>query len=910
MRRHAPGVWHSGRRAGRSRPPSPQRPNRAPAGGIGRSRSGPARPRLHAQEARVRQARPTLSCVRTTAELRDGFQRFFEERGHLRVASHSLIPRAEDRSTLLTTAGMQPQMPYFLGREQPPALLTTSAQKCFRTPDIDEVGLDGSHLTFFEMLGNFSFGQYFKEGAIDLAAEFVRARLGLDWNRIWISVFAGDPELGLPPDEVAIAHWLEVGMPRERIVPLPGSENFWSVGGPGPCGPDSELYWDWGAEHGCGEPDCQPGCARCERFLEFWNLVFMEFELHPDGSTTPLPSQNIDTGMGLERTAAILQEVRSVYETDGYQAIMAWIASASGVAYGDSPEATKAHRVLADHGRGMTFLVGDGVVPSNEGRGYVLRRVIRRAVLQGHRIGMSSPFLPGLAGAVIEQMRAAYPELAEHAEQISSTLSIEEARFNETIERGMKLFDGLAGSAAVSGEDAFTLATTYGFPIELTVELAEERGQPVDVDEYRRLMGAHREISRAGGEKSDLQRAADFSASAGFATEFVGYAKTDVLTELAAVEELGHGLFLAKLRESPFYPDGGGQVTDAGELIHEASGAVAALRAAYRFGDDQVLLFEGGGFAAGDRVRGSVDWSVRFPTAANHTATHLLHAALREVLGDHVKQAGSAVRPDKLRFDFSHPGPLSAEERERVEWLVNRQIFAAIPVRTFVTPIDEARRLGAMMLFGEKYGSEVRVVEIDGFSRELCGGTHVRSTAEIGPFVILTENSVGSGARRIEAVTAGEAFALLHARSRELDDVRRELGEARREARKRPAAAEARVDIAPELELVGGVNVIVQLVEGLDADALLDLSDRFKQARAPAAVVLGSHAADAVHLVANFDESVALRISAGEIVRQIAPLVGGGGGGRPTMARAGGKDPAGLPEAAARARALITAALA
>ena len=847
--------------------------------------------------------------MRTTAEVREGFQRFYEERGHLRVPSHSLIPRADDRSTLLTTAGMQPQMPYFLGREQPPALLTTSAQKCFRTPDIDEVGLDGSHLTFFEMLGNFSFGQYFKEGAIDFATEFVQEHLRLDWERVWISVFAGDPELGLPPDDIALAHWLKVGMPRERIVALPASENFWSVGGPGPCGPDSELYWDWGAEHGCGEPDCQPGCSRCERFLEFWNLVFMEFELRADGSTTPLPKQNIDTGLGLERTAAILQNVMSVYETDGYQAIMAWIASESGVAYGDTPEATKAHRVLADHGRGMTFLVGDGVTPSNEGRGYVLRRVIRRAVLQGHRIGMSSPFLPGLAAAVIGQMGAAYPELSEHAEQIGKTLATEEARFNETIERGMKLFDDLAGQDAVGGEDAFALATTYGFPIELTVELAEERGQPVDTDEYQRLMGEHREISRAGGEKSDLQRAADFIHAAGFRTEFVGYEKTDVLTELAAVEELGDGLFLGKLRESPFYADGGGQVTDAGELHHEGSGAVAGLRAAYRFGDDQALVFEGAGFAAGDRVRAVVSWATRFPTQANHTATHLLHAALREVLGDHVKQAGSAVRPDKLRFDFSHPEALSTDERERVERIVNQRVFEAIPVRTFVTPIDEARSLGAMMLFGEKYGDEVRVVEIDGFSRELCGGTHVRSTAEIGPFVILNEGSVGSGARRIEAVTAGEAWAYLHGRARELDDVRAELEQARREAKK-PKASEQRADVEPEIVVVGATNVIVMEIEGLGSQDLLDLSDRFKQRSAPAAIVLGAREDGNVNLVVNFDDAVAEKLSAGDVVKEIAPIVGGGGGGRPTMARAGGKTPAKLPEALERARELITAALA
>ncbi|MBV8395342.1 MAG: alanine--tRNA ligase, partial [Actinobacteria bacterium] len=417
-----------------------------------------------------------------------------------------------------------------------------------------------------------------------------------------------------------------------------------------------------------------------------------------------------------------------------------------------------------------------------------------------------------------------------------------------------------------------------------------------------------RVISRAGGEKSDLQRAADFARDAGFRTEFVGYEKIDVLTELAAVEELGDGLFLAKLRESPFYPDGGGQVTDAGELVHEGSGAVAALRAAYRFGDDQALVFEGTGFAAGDRVRAVVTWDVRFPTMANHTATHLLHAALREVLGEHVKQAGSSVRPDKLRFDFSHPSPLSAEERERVERIVNEKVFEAIPVRTFVTPIDEARKLGAMMLFGEKYGAEVRVVEIDGFSRELCGGTHVRSTAEIGPFVIVSEGSVGSGARRIEAVTSGEAWAVLHGRSRELDDVRTELEQARREAKK-PKVEARNVDVEPEVEVVNGTNVIVQAVEGIGSDALLDLSDRFKQRQSPAAVVLGSRENGTVHLVANFDQAVAQRVSAGDVVKEIAPIVGGGGGGRPTMARAGGKEPERLADALERARQLITSAL-
>jgi alanyl-tRNA synthetase len=844
--------------------------------------------------------------MRTTAELREGFLAFFEEKGHLRVPSASLVPRADDPTTLLTTAGMQPQMPFFLGLEPPPAPLTTTAQKCFRTVDIGEVGLDGHHLTFFEMLGNFSFGQYFKEGAIDLATEFVLEHMKLDWEQIWVSVHAGDPQLGLGPDEVAIENWKRVGMPSERIVPLPTSENFWSVGGPGPCGPDSELYFDWGEEHGCGEPDCAPGCTRCERFLEFWNLVFMEYELHADGTLTPLPKQNIDTGLGLERGSAILQGVMSVYETDGYRAIMEWIAGESGIAYGDSSAATKAHRVLADHGRGMTFLVGDGVTPSNEGRGYVLRRIIRRAVQQAQRIGLSD--LHRITGVVAEQMAEPYPELAERAADIARVVRLEEERFLETLERGLRLFGELADRDTISGEEAFTLAATYGFPLELTVELAEERGQAVDVDGYQAAMERHREISRAGGP-AELQRAAEFARDAGFETEFVGYAKTDVLTQIGALEELGEGLFLAKLRDSPFYPAGGGQVTDKGWIeLDDESGTRAELVEAYRFGDDQALLLRGEGFSAGDRVRAVVPWGMRFPTMANHTGTHLLHAALREVLGDHVRQAGSAVRPDKLRFDFTHEGPLTPQERDAIERRVNEHVFANLPVHTYETPIEEARRLGAIMLFGEKYGDVVRVVEIPGTSIELCGGTHVGRTAEIGPFVILSESSVGAGVRRVEALTSGDAWAYLHGRSREVDDLRSELESARKEAKRRPSSPAQEVEA--EVRVEHGVSVIVQSVDGLDPDALLDLSDRFKQRHAPAAVVLGSRVDGKVHLVANFDASVAERVSASDVVKRAAEIVGGGGGGRPTMARAGGTEPEKLPEALAEAERLVVGALA
>ena len=844
--------------------------------------------------------------MRTTAELREGFLAYFESKGHKRLPSWPLIPRADDRSTLLTSAGMQPQMPFFLGREQPPAPLTTTAQKCFRTPDIDEVGLDGHHLTFFEMLGNFSFGQYFKDGAIEHATAFVRDHLELDWDRIWVTVHAGDPELGLGEDETAIALWEEIGMPRERIVGLPSSENFWSVGGPGPCGPDSEIYFDYGEEYGCGEPGCAPACPRCDRFLEFWNLVFMEYELRADGTLTPLPQQNVDTGLGLERTAAIVQRVRSVYETDGYQAIMRWIEAESGVAWDADERATKAHRVLADHGRGMTALVGDGVLPSNEGRGYVLRRIVRRAVQHARAIGLDD--LWRLSDVVVEQMGPWYPELLENRQRIADVVRAEEERFSETLARGMRLFEETAAKGDVSGEDAFTLTATYGFPVELTRELARERGLAVDEEEFTRLMSEHREISRAGAGRGAAQ-AAEFARTAGFRTEFVGYEKIEALTQIGALESLEDDLFLCKLRESPFYAEGGGQVTDQGFLEHGESHARAVLREAYRLDDDQALVFEGEGFAEGDRVRAVVSWKARFPTMANHTATHLLHKVLQEVLGDHVRQAGSAVRPDKLRFDFTHPQALTPEERARVEELVNERIFENLPVHAFLTPLEEARNLGAMMLFGEKYGEVVRVIEIPEFSRELCGGTHVRTTAEIGAFAVLGEGSVGSGVRRIEAVTSGEAYAYLRAEAHRAAELAVELERARKESKRKPERAEALALTGEREREVNGVRIYVAEVEGADAERLLEVSDREKQRRSPAAVVLGARANGRVHLVANFDDNVVERgADASEVVKAAAALVGGGGGGRPTMARAGGSEPEKLEKALAEAeRALVEA---
>jgi len=847
--------------------------------------------------------------VRTSAELREGYLSYFQGKGHLLRPSSSLVPATYDPSVLLTTAGMQPLKPFFLDLEQPPAQRLTSVQKCFRTTDIEEVGATARHLTFFEMLGNFSFGDYFKDGAIELSWEFVTSQMKLDPAKLWATVYRGNPELALDADEVAIAAWERVGIPSERIIRL-GDDNFWKAGPTGPCGPCSEIYYDRGPERSCGKPDCAPGCS-CDRFLEFWNLVFMELEQHADGRVTKLPRHNIDTGLGLERGAAVLQDVYSVYEIDSFQEIMEWVAEVSGTRYGESDAATKAHSVLADHGRGMVFLAAEGIKPGNLGRSYILRRVIRRAVQHGSRIGLEAPFLARLAEVVIEQMGGTYPELKEHADEIKAVLMAEEERFSQTLARGMRLFEELAKGEQLSGEDAFKLHDTYGFPLELTRELANERGMTVDEEGFAERMEEQRERSRAGARGGDM-RAAEFSNEAGFKSEFVGYEKTEVLTQIGALEELGEGLFLAKLRESPFYPEGGGQVGDAGFVESEETGARAELEQTFRFEDDQTLLFRGEGFKAGERVRAVVLWPSRFPTMANHTATHLLHRALQQVLGEHARQAGSAVRSDKLRFDFSHGQALTAAERDEVERLVNEDIFANHSVHTFVTPIEEARSLGAMALFGEKYGEMVRVVEVSGVSRELCGGTHVRTTAEIGAFAIVSEGSIGSGLRRIEAVTSKAAVEQLRERASEVEKLQAELERLRKEAKKRPSE---KVGTGPEIAIAreeerSGIKVVVAEVKGVDAEGLLGVSDQLKNKNAPAAVVVGAVEDGRVHLVCNFDKTLEERgLDAVQVVRAAAALVGGGGGGRAGMARAGGKNPEKLPDALEAAAEAILAAL-
>ncbi|NUR77531.1 MAG: alanine--tRNA ligase, partial [Thermoleophilia bacterium] len=663
----------------------------------------------------------------TTNELRDAFQRFYEERGHLRVPSHSLIPPPDDQTTLFIVAGMQQFKPYFLRTKEPPSDRVVSVQKCLRAggkdTDLEDVGRTDRHNSFFEMMGNFSFGDYFKDEAVDFAWEFVTTVLQLDPERLWVTVHEGNPIYELDEDSVAIEAWRRVGVPPERIVRL-GDDNFWKAAEIGPCGPCTEIFYDRGEEHACGDPACQPG--HCDRYYEFYNLVFIQYDLQPGDSLVPLPNANVDTGMGVERTACVLQGVGSNYETDGFRVIMDWIERESGVAYHDGPTATKAHRIIADHGRAVSFLIAEGIVPSNEGRGYICRRLLRRAIQHANRIGLRD--LYRLPAVVIEQMGDAYPELKEHAGEIERVVRSEEERFSETLARGLKVFEELAGNDVITAENAFTLAATFGFPIELTQELAEERGQAVDVDGFRDLMAQHREISRAGGESSTQQIAAQLIEPGKRASEFVGYSKTKVLTAVVEAAPLAGTRQLVKLEQSPFYAASGGQVSDTGYVVVDGEEQRLEVADVLKFGDDQVLVVELAGrelLTPNTRVEAVVNWSARFPTQANHTATHLLHQALRDVLGEHVKQAGSAVRPDKLRFDFTHDRQLTPEERDRVERIVNDKVFEAIPVRTFVTPIEEARKLGAMMLFGEKYGDEVRVVQIGDYSTELCGGTHV-----------------------------------------------------------------------------------------------------------------------------------------------------------------------------------------
>lgn len=867
------------------------------------------------------------------AKIRNLYLNFFVERGHQLVPSSSLIPH-NDPSVLLTTAGMQQFKPYFMGLAEPPARRLTSVQKCFRTSDIDKVGLTARHCTFFEMLGNFSIGDYFKEGAIRYAWEFSVEHLRLDPNRLWISYFQGDETL--EPDDEAKAYWEAVGVPTDRMVGLPRSANFWGPVGPtGPCGPCSELYYDRGPKYGCGRPDCRPGCE-CDRFVEYWNLVFTGYNMDENGRLSPLPAQNIDTGMGLERIAAIMQGVDSVFLIDVFRPLIELGEEIVGKKFGEDGQVDVALRVLADHSRALTFLVADGVVPSNEGRGYVLRRVIRRAARFGRSVGMKPPVLERFAERTMEIMGSAYPELLERRESILRVARSEEERFNRTLDQGLALVEEAIaqaeaeGSRVLSGKVAFILHDTYGFPVEVTREIALERGLALDIDDFNRAMEEQRNrarTARAGGD--NLQEImVRFARETAHSTEFKGYEREELYTVVENVEAVEADRILLALRESPFYAEMGGQTADTG-IIESDTGRVA-VEDVQQHGEVQVIVARRleGQFEAGTRVRACVSSTHRHDVSANHTATHLLHYALRARLGKDVVQAGSSVKADKLRFDFAYHEPLGPDLMAQIEDLVNQRIVEDHPVRTYMTTLDHARGLGAMALFGEKYGDFVRVVEIDDFSRELCGGTHVARTSEIGIFKIVSEGSVGANVRRIEALTGRAAVAYYRHTDALVRQVAGVLGVREAEV---PTAVERLQEKAADLEAElrrlisrsakevaedlihravkhNGVSIVAEVVESRDMDHLLSLADQVRDRLKPAVVALGSELQGKAVVVVSVSQGVQ-GIHAGEIVKSSAGCLGGGGGGTAQLGRGGGGDTSKLHEAMEMVRTAVLAAL-
>ena len=868
-----------------------------------------------------------------TAELRKMYLDYFIDQGHLLMPSASLVPY-KDPSVLLTTAGMQQFKPYFIGLAEPPSSRMTSVQKCFRTSDIDKVGLTARHCTFFEMLGNFSVGDYFKEGAIRYAWDFSTRCLEFDPERLWISYFEGDE--ALEPDNEAVAVWRSLGMPQERMVGLPRSANFWGPVGPtGPCGPCSELYYDRGPGYGCGGPDCRPGCE-CDRYVEYWNLVFTGYNMGEDQVLSPLPVQNIDTGMGLERVAALKQEAQSVFLTDAFKPLIELGEEVAGTRFGDGPGTDVALRVLADHARALAFLVADGVLPSNEGRGYVLRRVIRRAARFSRSAGMEPPFLARFAERVIELMGGAYPELIERRDSILRVAETEEERFNRTLDQGLVLVDEAItkaleeGTQLFPGSVAFQLHDTYGFPVEVTREIVEERGLTLDLKDFEAAMEGQRQRARSAQKGGDVLQdvIVRFARETTHPTEFQGYEREDLYTVVENVEPLGDGRLVLALRESPFYAEMGGQTADTG--IIESEGGRAAVEDVQQQGRVQVIVARllDGEIEAGTRVKASLSGTYRHDVAANHTATHLLHYALRARLGKDVTQAGSSVRADKFRFDFAYHEPLGPERILEIEELVNRRIVENHPVRTFVTSLEHAKDLGAMALFGEKYDDFVRVVEIDDFSRELCGGTHVGSTSELGIFKVLSEGSVGANVRRIEAVTGRAAVGYYREREQMVAKAAAALGAGENEllaalakVQTRTAALEAEVkslmstaakDILPSLVARAvqhnGVSVVAEVVDARDMKHLLSLVDQVRDRLRPGVVALAADIQGKATLVVSKTPGVE-SVDAGAIVRGAAEEFGGGGGGNAQLGRGGGGDPAKLAEALGAARTAILAAL-
>ena len=863
-------------------------------------------------------------------ELRKMYLEFFESKGHLKMNSFSLVPH-NDNSLLLINAGMAPLKPYFTGQEIPPRKRVTTCQKCIRTGDIENVGKTARHGTFFEMLGNFSFGDYFKKEAISWSWEFLTEVLEMDPDRLYPSVYEEDDE--------AFDIWNNmIGIPKERIFRFGKEDNFWEHGS-GPCGPCSEIYYDRGEKYGCGKPDCTVGCD-CDRYMEIWNNVFTQFDNDGHGNYTELENKNIDTGMGLERLASVVQDVDSIFDVDTIEALRNKVCEFAKTTYHTDENKDVSIRLITDHIRSATFMISDGIMPSNEGRGYVLRRLIRRAARHGRLLGIDGTFLARLSETVIEGSKDGYPELEEKKEFIFRVLTQEENQFNKTIDQGLAILTEMEEELAkkeektLSGADVFKLYDTYGFPVDLTKEILEEKGYSIDEDGFKACMEEQRVKARTARKVTNYM-GADATVydeiDPSITTEFVGYdndsytSKITVLTTDSVVEAVAEGdeatLFVEK---TPFYATMGGQQGDTGVITTDTAEFVVKDTIKLKGGKyGHIGTVTKGMFKTGDLVTLQINTAERLDTCKNHSATHLLQKALKMVLGNHVEQKGSLVTPDRLRFDFSHFSPMTEEEISRVEAIVNEEIAKALPVNIAEMPIEEAKKTGAMALFGEKYGDVVRVVNMSDFSVELCGGTHVKNTSAITTFKIVSESGVAAGVRRIEALTGegvfryyreieakmAEAAHLLKASPDQLlDKLTHTLAQLKElssenESLKAKLANESLGDVTSEMVSVGEFHIIATAVEGVDMNGLRDLGDQLKAKVSEGIVVIASANDGKVNLIAMAtDGAVKKGAHAGNLIKEIAPLVGGGGGGRPNMAQAGGKNPAGIQDAIAKAK--------
>ena len=869
----------------------------------------------------------------TGNELRDMFLKYFEARGHRILPSASLIPK-DDPTLLLTVAGMVPFKPYFQRLVEPPFPRATTAQKCVRTPDLEVVGKTARHHTYFEMLGNFSFGDYFKNEAIPWAWEYITEVLKIPVEKLWVTIY--------PEDDEAKKIWMEKsGVRAERIIGDP--DNFWAAGPTGPCGPCSEIYVDLGETRGCGKPDCGAGSCDCDRFLEIWNLVFMQYNRDEAGVLTPLPKQNIDTGMGLERIASVMQGVETNFDTDLFRPIIDHVASLAGIRYKDNPKNDRALKVVADHVRAVSFMLADGIRPNNEGRGYVLRRILRRAVRYAKLLGIDKPFLDSVFRIVQRDYAQAYPELIENENFILNHLSLEEKNFQATLEQGTQLLQEKVkdlikqGETVLTGPDAFYLYETYGFPVELTEEMLEEQGLSVDMIAFQTAVEEHR--LRAKDQSQQMRAVVESPALMEKAkllgvTPFVGYEQGSATARIEglfvggeATLDAGEGEeVMVFLSDTPFYAESGGQVSDVGILkTARAEARVLEVKKGVTGTLYHRVQVTTGVLHVGETVEAEINDAARLAISRHHSATHLLHTALRTVLGEHVQQAGSLVTPERLRFDFTHFSPMTSEALRAVEGLINEAVLKNMPIQSTEMSLKEAKFSGATALFGEKYGDTVRVVRMGLFSQELCGGTHVKGTGEIGLVKILSEGGIGAGLRRIEAVAGLEALAYL----RNLDeqvmevaqilkaqpsdvgkrvnglmlqvkDLEREIGQLQAKLGKNEAEG-----LLKGVQEIDGIQVIAAKVQVSDMEGLRQMADLLRVKLKSGVIVLGAVSEGKVNLVTVVSPTGLSGLHAGQIIKEVAKITGGSGGGRPDMAQAGGKDPSKLSEAIDRVPTIL-----